>query len=262
MLELYHYATAVCPQKVRLVLAEKGLEWTSHIVNIRRGEHLAPDYRKLNPKAMVPTLVHDGAVIIESTVIMYYLDEAFPQPPLQPTDAVGRARVRLWTKRVDEEVHPDCSILSWATFIRQEMLRLGAEGLEEYYRKIPDPNNRERQRQCFEKGVEAPAFKSAIKGYDKMLADMEVALGSGAWLAGGNYSLADAAITPYVLRLDMLGMSEMWKDRKRVADWYQRIRARPSAETALFAFIKPADVDKMIGPGGEAWPAVRRFLAA
>lgn len=262
MLELYHYATAVCPQKVRLVLAEKGLEWTSRIVNIRQGEHLTPEYLKLNPRGYVPTLVHDGAVVIESTVIMYYLDEAFSAPPLQPSDALGRARARLWTKRVDEEVHPDCSILSWATFIRREMQKLGTDGLEDYYRKIPNPDNRARQRQCFEEGVEAPAFQASVRRYDKLVADMETALAQGAWLAGDGYSLADAAVTPYVLRLDMLGMAEMWKRRPRVADWYARVRARQSAQAALFAWIKQADIDKMIGPGSEAWPDVRRILAA
>lgn len=76
MLELYHGYTSVCAQKVRLVLAEKGLEWNSHVM-LLNGDHLEPDYLKLNPNGVVPTLVHDGNVIVESNVIMHYLDDFF-----------------------------------------------------------------------------------------------------------------------------------------------------------------------------------------
>ncbi|HJO72806.1 MAG: glutathione S-transferase family protein [Rhodospirillales bacterium] len=263
MLELYHYGTAVCPQRARLVLTEKGLQWTSHILNIRMGEHLNPQYLKLNPKGVVPTLVHDSNVFVETTVIMYYLDEAFPELPLQPADPVGRARTRMWTKRVDDELHPDCGVLSWTTYIRTEMLARPPEDLEEHYRKMPDPDWRDLQRQCFEMGIEAPVFRSAIRRYDKVLGIMEEALADGPWLGGADYTLADAAVTPYVLRLDMLGMSGMWEgSRPRVGDWYGRVRARPSAAVALDAYIKPADADKMIGPGTEVWPEIQKILAA
>ena len=263
MLELYHYGTAVCPQRARLALAEKALEWTGHILNIRMGEHLTPEYLALNPKGVVPTLVHDGNVIVETTVIMYYLDDAFPGKPLQPAGALDRARARAWTKRVDEELHPDCGVLSWSTYIRKEMLSRPPEDLEEHYRKMPDPANRDLQRQCFERGIEAPVFRSAIRRYDKILGIMEDTLADGPWLAGADYTIADAAVTPYVLRLDMLGMSGMWEgSRRRVGDWYRRVRQRPSAAVALDAYIKPADTDKMIGPGTEAWPEIQEILAA
>ncbi len=69
MLELYHNHISVCAQKVRLVLAEKGLSWKGHHFDLRRGEHLNPDYLKLNPKGVVPTLIHDGTVLVESMAI-------------------------------------------------------------------------------------------------------------------------------------------------------------------------------------------------
>ena len=72
MLELYHEFTPVCAQKARLTLAEKGLEWESHVMALN-GDRLEPAYLRLNPNGVVPTLVHDGNVIVESTVIMHYL---------------------------------------------------------------------------------------------------------------------------------------------------------------------------------------------
>ena len=84
MLELYHNGASTCSQKVRMILAEKGLDYTSHPVDLIAGEQHAPAYIKLNPNHVVPTLVDDGAVLIESTLINEYLDEAFPEPPMRP----------------------------------------------------------------------------------------------------------------------------------------------------------------------------------
>ena len=96
MLELYHHGSSVCAAKVRLALAEKNVEWEGHYVDILKGDQFDPAYTKLNPKAVVPTLVHDGFVLQESTVICEYIDEVFPDPPLKPTAAAGRAQMRLW----------------------------------------------------------------------------------------------------------------------------------------------------------------------
>ena len=95
MLELYHHGTSVCAAKPRIVFAEKGLDWFGHYVDILKGEQFAPEYLKLNPKHVVPTLVHDGNVIRESAVIGEYLDEVFPDPPLKPASAVDRAAMRI-----------------------------------------------------------------------------------------------------------------------------------------------------------------------
>jgi len=82
--------------KVRLVLNEKGLPWDGKILDLRRGDQFDPEYRKLNPNSVVPTLVHDGRVVVESTVIIEYLDEAFPSPALMSGDPYQRAVARLW----------------------------------------------------------------------------------------------------------------------------------------------------------------------
>jgi len=102
MLELYQFNNSVCSQKVRLTLCEKGLEWETHEVNLFTSEQYDPAYLALNPKGVVPTLVHDGKPIIESTLICEYVDDTFPDPKLAPSDPYDRARMRLWSKAVDE----------------------------------------------------------------------------------------------------------------------------------------------------------------
>src|SRR5262249_37186334 len=106
MIDLYHHGMSVCAAKVRFALGEKGIAWQSRYVCIHKGDQFALDYIKLNPKAVVPTLVHDGHVIVESTVINEYLDDVFPDAPLRPSDPPARAAMRVWTKAVDEDLHP------------------------------------------------------------------------------------------------------------------------------------------------------------
>ncbi len=91
MLELYHNDMSTCAQKVRFALAEKGEKWQSHHLDLRARDHQRPEYLRLNPNAVVPTLVDDGTVIIESTVINEYIDDAFPGPALRPAERWNRS---------------------------------------------------------------------------------------------------------------------------------------------------------------------------
>src|SRR6266496_5181114 len=109
--------------KVRLVLNEKGLPWDGKILDLRRGDQFDPEYRKLNPNSVVPTLVHDGRAVVESTVIIEYLDEAFPSPALMPGDPYQRAVPRLWMKKVDDYLHGACATLTFAIAFRPSLLK-------------------------------------------------------------------------------------------------------------------------------------------
>ena len=75
------------------------------------GDQFDPAYMKINPNAVVPTLVHDGQPIIESSVILYYLEEVFPERPLMPVAPLARAKARLFNKLIDEYVHNSYTIL-------------------------------------------------------------------------------------------------------------------------------------------------------
>src|SRR5262245_37532146 len=92
MFVLYHSPYSTCSQKVRLVLAEKGIDFTSREISFARDEQRSPEYLKINPNGVVPTLVHDGEPMTDSSCIMEYLDEVAPDPPLSPPSALGRGR--------------------------------------------------------------------------------------------------------------------------------------------------------------------------
>ena len=209
MLELYHFPFSTCSQKVRLVLAEKGLDFVSHEVDILSGAQHDPEYVKLNPNRVVPTLVHDGRVLLESTLINQYLDEAFAEPPLLPADALGRHQARIWTKRLDDKVHGATAVVTFAVGPRNIILQQPAEVREATIAGIPDPVERAARRSVIEHGVEAPEFAEALRKMLVLLDQMESALGARpqGWLTGPAYGLADAAVLPYVMRLDHLGFA-------------------------------------------------------
>ena len=262
MLELYHTDMSTCAQKVRLALAEKGLEWTGHHLDLRAGDQQKPDYVALNPRAVVPTLIDQGRAIRESNVILEYLEDAYPDPPLRPADPYGKAQMRLWNKRLDEGHHDIAtSTLSMGIAFRHQYLEKGEAECEALIDKVPDPIKRERRRAVVRGGTEAPEFRIAVGMWLRLLADMETALADHPWLAGGTYTIADAAFTPYLTRLDHLNVLGFLEARPHVEDWYARLKARPSYQTAIEAWNAPKYLALMAEKGSEAWPQVAAIIA-
>ncbi len=127
MLTLYDFGNSVCCQKVRITMRVKELAWDSVKVDLFKAEQYDPKYLKLNPKGIVPTLVHDGKPIIESTLICEYLDDTFPEPRLTPFDPWQRTRMRLWGKMVDEELFEGVGELSFSAMFRERMRNMPEE---------------------------------------------------------------------------------------------------------------------------------------
>src|ERR1041385_6958113 len=228
MLELYHSVNSVCAQKVRVAMAEKGLEYREHLMTLR-GDQFDPQYMKLNPAAVVPTIVHDGRPVIESSVILYYLDEAFPRPPLMPDDPHARAAVRLFNKLIDEYVHNPCTILTFATAFRPWFAGLSGEEIERRLAKSPSKQRTEYKRDVALHGLESKYVRDAVGHHMKLLTLMDTTLASGSpWLAGQTFSLADAAVIPYILRLELLRLQQMWQRLPRTGEGDGRMRARAS----------------------------------
>lgn len=243
-MKLYHSSTSVCAIKARLTLEEKQLAWESELLDLQRGDQHRPEYLKLNPNAVVPTLVHDGKVLIESTLIIEYLDEAFPQSALMPADPYLRAQARLFMKKIDDYLHASTSTVTFAAAFRRHFQRLAPQELQARLARIPDPAYRERQQLSIEQGLEAPHVAPALRNFDRYFGDMESALAQTRFLAGDTYSLADAAATSYVNRAAMLGMHTLIEKRSRLADWYERIRSRPSFSRAVTKWFTDADRER------------------
>lgn len=268
MLFLYHHNSSVCAAKPRIVFAEKGLAWGGRMLDLNAGEQFTPDYLKLNPKAVVPTLVHDGRVVIESNIIIEYLDDAFPERPLRPRDAWRRAEMRHWLKWLDDGsdgIHWAITVVSYGASYRWQLIELmgsdSRDALEEALRRTMNPTSQDWTRDVVLEGPRSASFATALRRLDAMLGRFEKTLGEQAWLAGPEYSLADVAYTSYVTRLDLLGFAEMWARRPRVAAWFERLKNRPSFAEVIGRY-RP-DFLKVIGERGrQCWPVARQALAA
>jgi glutathione S-transferase len=224
MLALYHMPGAVCAQKVRTCLAEKGLSFDSHLLT--PPDLRTPDYLKMNPGGFVPTLVHDDRILTESRVICEYLNEAFPGPALMPEDPYERAKVSLWTKQIDDGLHLNVYTLTCALIFRHIFNQMSPEQQDV---ALPlDLTKRERTRDIMANGVQSHYAAAAMQRFAKLMADMERALQQSQWLACDRYSLADIDYTPYLQRLGDLGVSGLWADKPAVQDWWARVQARPS----------------------------------
>src|ERR1700730_4809900 len=162
MLELYHNINSVCAQKVRIALKEKGQEAKEHLLTLQ-GDQNDPAYLKLNPNGVVPTLVHDGNVIAESSLILYYIDEAFPDPPLMPKTPLARHRVRAYNKLIDEYMHNACTIITFATAFRPRFLKMSREQWLAEINKAPLKPRAEYKRGVMSHGL-ASALVSASVG--------------------------------------------------------------------------------------------------
>jgi glutathione S-transferase len=263
MIELYHNDMSVCAQKVRLTLAEKNLPWTGHHLNLRAGDQHKPDYLKLNPLGVVPTLVDNGRVMIESTMICEYLDDAYPEPPSRPSDPYLRGVMRLWTKNLDDWVHADTGTLSSCIAFRYQYLaRLDTpEKLEQHLNNMPSADKRARQRANITRGLESPHFAEALRRFQRLFRQIEEALAEHTWLAGPTYSLADIGYTPYFLRMQHLGLSDALYG-PRVRAWGERLLARPSFAAGIGNMLNPDYLTLFAQKRDEAAAAARSLLAA
>ena len=264
---LYHHGSSVCAAKVRLAMAEKGLEWEGVYIDILKGEQFDPDYLKLNPKGVVPTLVHDDLVIPDSTVIIEYLDQIAPETSVHPKDPWSRAQVRYWTKAVDEDLHPACGAVTFVCSHRHTVLKnLGPEGAEEFLASTPPlsvTSDWKSQKDGFVRyGFDAPGATEKVKLYDTYLKKMETALTDSKWLVGDAFTIADISMVPYVNRLAMMSMRGMWENNRlpNVENWFDRIEALPNFKKCLIDWVPEELTNDLRENGTKSWPEVAKIL--
>lgn len=258
---LYHNDMSVCAAKVRSAFAEKCVDYDHVPMDLRAGDSQKPEYTLLNPNQVVPTLVHGGVPIVESNVILEYIDDTWPQRPLRPTAPGDRARMRLWNKQLDDGLHAATGTISVCIAFRHQHLQRKPEDFQAWLDKMVDPARRERSRLAVELGMDSPLFAPAVQRFEKMFSDMDTALAQGPWLAGQEYSLADIAYSPYMIRLEHLGFGERIAEHPRVRDWMQRLFATPGHRIGVEKWLNPGYLEIFARESPAARERVR-FLTA
>jgi stringent starvation protein A len=196
MLKLYDYPDCPFCQKVRVILAEKDLEFEKIFVDLRKQEQKLPDFLRLNPYGKVPVLVDEDEVIYDSTIINEYLEDEYPLPKLMPEDSQGRARVRLLEDYCDNSFIPPTTVL---------LAQLRKSDAERDVQRVEQARDELRRALYY--------LRDRLAGHE--------------FLAGKEFSLADAAFAPRLMVLGRLGI-ELEPALASVQAWIDRVRARPS----------------------------------
>lgn len=233
---LYHGLASTCSKKVRLTLYEKELGFKSCLMDLQAFEQHQPEYLKINPNGVVPALVDAGRPVIESSIIMEYIDDRYPdQVPLAPSDPILRANMRLWLK-FSENVAFDAIMLStWAKLSVKRAQSLSATELKKVVDRIPTKERRDRWQKIAKEGFSAAEVKEAEDKMADCLARIERALEQSLWLVGDQLTLADLANLPYVERIRTLHPELLEGGTYPCLDgWEARLRARPSFHKAFY----------------------------
>jgi glutathione S-transferase len=243
MLELYHAHISTCSQKVRLCLAEKGLEWTSHPIEFATGDHLRPAYLALNPNGVVPTLVHDSRPVIDSSVICEYLEEIAPTDgtPLMPRDAYGRAKVRAWLRYIEEVPTAAIRVPSFNGLFLKGWRQMSDSMRAGYIEATP--LRKGHYRRFGTEGFSKDQVDESTERLRQTVERIDGAIAKGSWLAGDAISLADLCVLPTIVRMSDIGLEGVWRDLPNMTDWYSRIRFRPSFDKAYYPGSRVAVAD-------------------
>jgi glutathione S-transferase len=200
MLKLYNFPMSPRARKVRIVLAEKGLQYEKVMVDITKGEQKKPEFLAVNPYGKVPALQDDGLAIYESTIIMEYLNDKYPNPPLLPADPGQRARGRVLMHYADNLYDGACGALVGEVFFKPK-----GQANPEIIAKA-----KQELTACFER-------------VDRELGNNEYLLGA--------FSLADIGYAAWAPLFGPLQV-EIPTHCARVNAWLERLKNRPSVQAA------------------------------
>jgi glutathione S-transferase len=253
-LVLYHVPPSFYSQIARIALAEKGLEYESRYVlaGPPTFESYEPWYMRLNPGGTVPTLVHRGKAVDDSSKIIHYIDQKFGGYALIPNEDGFEAEVEGWLEKLRAISVRELSYGS----DRLSRLGRGVNGARlKRLRKLA--KSHPELREAYEaKAADIESFTEASGDHAEVdaqrakvavdLDQMEGRLKDHEWLAGPRYTMADAVWTVGIARFHMLGIEPL-KGRPALEAWYERMKERPSFDDAdIWESFKPTGLLKVI----------------
>lgn len=256
MLTLFHWEPNQFSLKPLIALYEKGLAFESRFLDYLNLEpyritELREDFEAMRTlEGESPVLLHDGALISDSLFINQYLDDAFPDTPLQPLDAVGRWRVQVWGRYAAEVVAPAAGSLGCARYLAP-LLAGRREALAPQLSELPNPERRARWEAALFDRYAGEELDDSRRKLGLVAQKLEASLSGADWLVGDAYSLADIELFAMCNSLPKLVPEAVnAESTPRLMDWLARIRVRPAVQQAL-ARGRSAAPDEAFLPGPE-----------
>lgn len=260
MLKLYHGISSVCSVKVRLGLAEMGLEYEEVVLDLPSGDQHAPAYLKLNPNGVVPTLVDRDLVLLESSLILEYLDREHNGAALMPKGRSAEAATRYWLLRCIA-VHDAINTLTFSTAMRDRILSSKTpDQIAALLAAMPNPAMRMKRKDLYEHGMDSGHVDQALVILQRCFDDMSET--PGAWVCGDQIGLSDIALLSYLDRLQRLGFEGLWASHPKVGRWLAAMQARPSYAREVADRIPAEAAASMRQSGLSYWPKLAEKFAA
>lgn len=231
--KLYNAPQSTCSQRVRFVFNAKKLPFDEVKLNLLEGDQLKPDYLKLNPNGVVPTLDHNGAIVIDSNVITEYLDEVAPENSFTPEDPVERAHMRTLMHFIDEMPAAAVRVPTFNLAFLPSFQKISRDAFVAMAES--KPLRREFMLTMGQSGFPKEEMDAALarlrRTYERM--DAEIERSGGPWLLGKKITLADVAVMPSLIRIHDLGKPD-WQDLPRVVTWFDNIRSQPAFKPTFY----------------------------
>jgi glutathione S-transferase len=199
--KLYNAPQSTCSQRVRFVFNAKNVAFDEVKLNLLEGDQLKPDYLKLNPNGVVPTLDHEGSIVTDSTVITEYLDEVVPAESFTPESPVARAHMRALMHYIDEMPAAAVRVPTFNLAFLPSFQKMSREAFVAMAES--KPLRREFMMAMGQSGFPKEEMDAALgrlrRAYERM--DREIAQSGGPWLLGKKITLADVAVMPALVRM-------------------------------------------------------------
>jgi glutathione S-transferase len=232
-LHLWHGNLSSCSQRVRITLEEKGLKWTGHLVDIPNNEHATEKYQKINPKGLVPALVDNGTLLIESCDIIDYLDKEYPKTPLRPVNPVFEPLLLEWLDKANK-AQADLKLLSHE-FLFRPRKPMNDYQIENFAASHNNPDLvafiREWQgNDVFPK----EKIDDAVTRTDADFNLLNNTLADREWILGDNFTLADISWMPNIHRMTL--MDWPLERYQHLEKWFNRVKMRQSYHNGLIAW--------------------------
>ena len=227
-IHLLHFNNSSCSQKTRIFLNLKGIDWISHPVNLVADENYSDWFLGINPRALVPVLVNDGEVHIESNDIIQYLEQKFPQPSLIPDEYKETIPTLL---REEDEMHIDIRNVSFRFLfgnkIRKKKTSLinkleDDSGTIQGKKDIHKAKELEFYKEFNKKGITDELITQTVLKFKKIYDGLESDLTKQPYLLGKQISLLDIAWFIYTHRLFLSGYP-FSKLHPKTLQWYKNL---------------------------------------
>ena len=232
---LYNAPQSTCSQRVRFVLNAKSLPFEEHKLDLFNGDQLKPSYLNINPNGVVPALIHNGQPVLDSSVIIEYLDEIHPDTvSFTPHDAAQRARMRWMMRYIDEIPTPSVRVPSYNLAFLPHFQKMS----EEAFMALANskPLRKEFLLSMGRTGFPQKEMDQALDRLNRAVVRMNewITESGGPWLMGKHPTLADVAIMPVIVRMDDINLYSSWADKPKIAFWLESIRTQPAFKPTYY----------------------------